>query len=492
MKLLKRFSLAAFAVFSLLVFAACSDVKNPFDNGDGTDGDNNNDELPTTGVYTVANALTAFNQGGKDDVAVEGYIVGVYNSDSKVGEFTDDTTIASNILLADAADEEDATNCLIVQLVYQTEVRDSLNLKTNPGNYRRKVKVTGDITAYYSVAGLKNPTAYEFLSAPNEGGAVVVIPEEVQNIAEVKKGGARVVGTVIASNTSSILVKDETGAMLVYLGEGKGVDYSAGDVVEVAGKVTKYANMLQFGEDATVEKVGTAEVVHPEPQVLTGAEMDELIAAPVIKYVEYTGVYEASGKYHNITVEGAANALGSIQYPAADLFTANTGDVIKVTGYLVGADYNKYFYTMAVKVEIVEAAPEAPDSGDNETDDGGDVVEKAVLSVADALAVYNAGEKIAASVRGYIVGAVNGTSKPKENAEFKAEVTKTTNLLLADSPEETDADKCLVVQLPSGDVRTGLAVAENYKRMVTITGGSIEKYFGVAGLKNPTGYKFEE
>ena len=497
MKLLKRLSFAAFALFSLMFFAACSDVKNPFDGtGDSGSNDNNDDELPT-GVYTVADAIKAYNKGGAAGVTVEGFIVGVYDFYTSVYSFDAETIVAANILLADAADENDATNCLIVQLPTETEARDSLNLKSNPENYKRKVKITGDVEAYYSVAGLKSLTAYELGEAVS-GGVTVVIPEEVQSIASAianGAGGAKVQGTVIASNTCSALISDESGAILVYLGEGKGVDYSAGDVLLVAGGIKKYAGMLQFGEDASVEKVGTAEVTHPVPEVMSGETMDAALASPAIKYVEFTGVYSLSnGKYHNVAVEGAVTAIGSIQYPAENLFTANSGDVIKVTGYSVGVDYNKYYYTIAVKVEVVESAGNSGDSGDNGSEEEGDEEDSNVdvsgaMSVEKALAYYSDGDKKTATVIGYIVGSVNGTSNPKKNAEFKADVTKDTNLLLADSPDETDADKCLVVQL-STNVRAGLKVADNYKKLVSIT-GSIEKYFGVAGLKSPTEYKYK-
>ena len=198
-----------------------------------------------------------------------------------------------------------------------------------------------------------------------------------------------------------------------------------------------------------------------------------------------------------MAVDGAVTAIGSIQYPAENLFTANSGDVIKVTGYSVGVDYNKYYYTIAVKVEVVESAGnsgDSGDSGDNGSEEEGDEEDSNVdvsgaMSVEKALAYYSDGDKKTATVIGYIVGSVNGTSNPKKNAEFKADVTKDTNLLLADSPDETDADKCLVVQL-STNVRAGLKVADNYKKLVSIT-GSIEKYFGVAGLKSPTDYEYK-
>ena len=68
-----------------------------------------------------------------------------------------------------------------------------------------------------------------------------------------------------------------------------------------------------------------------------------------------------------------------------------------------------------------------------------------------------------------------------------------TNLLIADNADETDVTKCLAVQLPSGAVRNALNLVDNpgnYKKFVTLT-GSLEKYFGVAGLKSVSKYVIE-
>ena len=68
-----------------------------------------------------------------------------------------------------------------------------------------------------------------------------------------------------------------------------------------------------------------------------------------------------------------------------------------------------------------------------------------------------------------------------------------TNLLIADNADETDIAKCLAVQLPSGAVRDALNLVDNpgnYKKYVTLT-GSLEKYFGVAGLKSVTKYTID-
>ena len=78
-------------------------------------------------------------------------------------------------------------------------------------------------------------------------------------------------------------------------------------------------------------------------------------------------------------------------------------------------------------------------------------------------------------LEGYIVGWI--ADKTYDTAQFNADATVQTNLLLAATPDETDLSKCIPIQLPSGSVRTALNLKdhpENYKQKVKLK-GSIEK-----------------
>ena len=117
------------------------------------------------------------------------------------------------------------------------------------------------------------------------------------------------------------------------------------------------------------------------------------------------------------------------------------------------------------------------------------VIDSVTGNVADAFYYYVVGEQIPAVITGYIVGAVNGTSfgDGGENCKFDVtEIENATNILIADNADETDYTKCLVVQLPSGDVRNALNLVDNpgnLKKKVVLT-ATLETYFGVAGLKD--------
>ena len=111
-------------------------------------------------------------------------------------------------------------------------------------------------------------------------------------------------------------------------------------------------------------------------------------------------------------------------------------------------------------------------------------------TVAQALAAYSGVAK-PAIVKGYIVGSID--DKSIDDANFSGNAVLKTNLLIADNADETDIAKCLAVQLPSGKVRDALNLVDNpdnYKKFVTLT-GSLEKYFGVAGLKSISAYSID-
>lgn len=112
--------------------------------------------------YSIAEAQTL---GRGKSVWIEGYIVGSVSGSMKNGSiYTAEKAVASNVLLADAfptGSEYDYLFCMPVELPDGFE-RDDLNLYDNPDNYHRKLRIEGDITQYYRVAGIKNITGYTF------------------------------------------------------------------------------------------------------------------------------------------------------------------------------------------------------------------------------------------------------------------------------------------------------------------------------------------
>lgn len=110
--------------------------------------------------YTIAQAQEAFSKGTTGPAIIKGYIVGVVDGSYSSCIFSSTTTVKTNVLIAADANETDKTKCIPVQL--SNDIIDIVNLKDNPGNYRREVTFTGELTSYYNVAGLKNIKTYTF------------------------------------------------------------------------------------------------------------------------------------------------------------------------------------------------------------------------------------------------------------------------------------------------------------------------------------------
>ena len=87
-------------------------------------------------------------------------------------------------------------------------------------------------------------------------------------------------------------------------------------------------------------------------------------------------------------------------------------------------------------------------------------------------------------VKNYIVGTIN----PDNNYayEYSSSTTVKTNLIISSNENASSEDECVPVQLPAGDVRTGLNLADNpgnYMQEVLLY-GTLEKYFQKPSVKN--------
>lgn len=89
------------------------------------------------------------------------------------------------------------------------------------------------------------------------------------------------------------------------------------------------------------------------------------------------------------------------------------------------------------------------------------------------------------TVKGYIVGNVDQDKQEVVTINFKDD----TNLALADLPNETDRTKMLFVQLPwDSQFRDNIGLKSNPSNInkEAVISGSLQKYFGKPGLKQPT------
>jgi predicted extracellular nuclease len=241
-------------------------------------------------VMTVQQAIE--NNSGTG--TVEGYIVGhtiSTNSYDHEAPFGNDY----NFALADNPEETDPSKILPVQL--SSSFRGTFGLGTNPDILGKKVQVTGSLEAYFTVPGLKSPSAIQFSDGsggePGEPGepeppAVTglkihdiqgeghVSPYKDQQVAQV----AGIVTKVEGNSAFFMQDPEEDGnpntseAIYVYK---KNHGLTEGDQVEIDGLVKEwvldgYSEKLQT--DLAMTEINATEVT----KIATGVELP----APVV------------------------------------------------------------------------------------------------------------------------------------------------------------------------------------------------------------------
>lgn len=109
--------------------------------------------------YSVEEAMKQSNPGTK--AYVIGYIVGTANNSMDKIQ-TSEFTVETNLVIADNP-EADVNNKNIIMPVQLPagDVRNNWNLKSNIGNYKKKVIIHGSLSAYFSQPGIKSVDAIE-------------------------------------------------------------------------------------------------------------------------------------------------------------------------------------------------------------------------------------------------------------------------------------------------------------------------------------------
>lgn len=160
--------------------------------------------------YNVAAAAAA-----SGNAWVTGYIVGWVDGQvlSSGANFNGSSSVATNLLIADNANETNVANCMPVQLP-AGEVRSALNLKDNPANYKKLVKLYGSLEKYFGTAGLKSVSAYSLDGATGGSG-----DDNNQPAGEAKGSGtlADPYNSVAAVNIANGLAADQSTDQAYYI-----------------------------------------------------------------------------------------------------------------------------------------------------------------------------------------------------------------------------------------------------------------------------------
>lgn len=187
-------------------------------------------------------------------------------------------------------------------------------------------------------------------------GADVIQPLSIAEVLEAENNASVLTrGLVVAEATSGCLISDETGYLFVYNSD---LEVAVGDMIEISATKTTYKDRAQLENPTTVNVISSGnEVIHPEPVVCSAAEsFNALKDATAVQYVEYVGTLNISGYYYNVDVEGTTATVGSLVYPVdAENVKALNGQKIKVTGYYIYLNNNKYINTIYTSIERVPA-----------------------------------------------------------------------------------------------------------------------------------------
>lgn len=412
--------------------------------------------------YTVSEALEAFTGAAKPAV-IKGYIVGTVNG--QVYEegciFSGTAESKTNILIADSPDETDYNNCMPVQLP-SGNVRNKLNLAENPSNYKKYVELTGSLEKYFGVTGLKTVTKYVLDGVSSEEPSTPEAPKDSY------------IYETFSTDFGSFTTQETVGnyPWIIDFKTAKATSYDSGTAtnnVATSWLISPPVNLSNETEAYIafeyIIRYAEAGKVADNHQLLVSKDYNGNAATATWKNVPYNAVegsdwttfYKA-----NVAVPaefiGCGNVVFALRYTATE--KAGTWEVRNFT--------------------VAHGKATAGDSGTEEPEKAEE------YTVSGAIGAFTGTAK-PAIIKGYIVGTINGQVY-STGCVFSEAAETMTNLLLADNADETDYNKCIPVQLPIGEVRSKLNLADNpdnYKKFVTLT-GSLEKYFGVPGLKSVT------
>lgn len=392
-----------------------------------------------TNPYTVDQVTEIVRDGGTASGWVTGVIVGaVYGEVTTITSNSDiqwgaPAEMNNTIVLAPTPECTNIDECLVVQLPADSKMRQYANLRDNPDNYKKQMWLNGRFETYMGKCGVTGST----------GNANTFKIEGVT-----VDGGSASEGTGTKEapfNCSQVLMGTATGSDV----------WTVGYIVGwIDGKTL--ADGATFNASATVQ---TNLLI-----AATQGETDVNKCIPV-----------------QLPAGAVRSALNLQSNPG------NFGKEVKLRGSL-----EKYFGANGIKTVSeyeLSGAGTTPDTPDQPGTGNGTGIEADPYNIAKAIEIFNSGTVTTGWVSCYIVGSV--PDKVYQEAVFGAANASATNIVVAASASETDLNKCMPVQLPTGAVRAALNLQDNAGLVgqQVLLYGSIEKYFGVAGIKSVTEYR---
>ena len=157
--------------------------------------------------------------------------------------------------------------------------------------------------------------------------------------------------TVVAVSGSNIIVKDETGVMLIY--DKSSTKYEVGDRVTATGKVQNYFGLAEFVPTATAKVSSGATVDHGTPVTMDEAAITSYAGAPVVQYAKLTGTLPADGNNSSYMKVGAKNVALYVK----TMYASYYGMLADVYGYSIGMGKSGQLNFINTSLVVNAAAP---------------------------------------------------------------------------------------------------------------------------------------
>ena len=406
---------------------------------------------------------------GNDTVYIKGYVVG-YVCGTKIAtgsifEKSDTVSQAANVLIAADKSEKDYTKCLPVQLP-TGKIRTAANLKDNPNNFGQEVVFGGLLQTYFSVLGIKN-TFYVKINGQETGGVVPAVDNNAAQpiVTEINETFAESMGdfrhrTISEDSTFDIWTFNSKYGMVASAYANK-KNYASeawliSPPVDLTGKRTAY---LTFDHAANYFKTEAKD----ECQVLISLDSTSWELLQIANWPANDFKYVNSGVINLSQYAGQSRVRIALKYTST-AEKAGTWEVKNV----------KLTETEPEVTEPEVITPAAPAEGDGTKENPYNVT--AIQSITNDEPVW---------IKGYIVGFVPNTGK----VTFSADAALASNIAIAAADTVKSVDNSTAVQLPSGDIRKLINLADNPTNLLkeVLLYGKIESYFGFAhGIKEVT------
>lgn len=404
--------------------------------------------------YSCAQVI-ALNPPSKDTPLetgkwVKGYIVGVYNFDNTGNqfEFTGTVTVNTNILIADSPSETSDAKIVTIKLT-AGDVRNALNLVSNPGNYKKEVMIYGDVQKYCGKPGMQNVTNYKL---DGQGGGDQPTPP----------------GQITGAGTEADPFTADD--VIIMNPQSKDTPAAGQADVWVKGYIVGYYDF--DNKDNQWQFSGTSSIT---TNILIASSASETSADRIVAV--------------KLPAGDIRNALNLSQNPGNyKKEVLLHGDILKYCGKPGVANLKGY------KLDGQggggdDPNPPTPPSGDLT----GDGTEAKPFTVGDIriLNPQSTSDVVSGQsgvwVEGYIVGYYNNYKYA-----FTAEGAPYANVLLAPTADCTDESKVIDIQLVSKtDVRAALNLGDNPTMLGShvMVKGDVLKYNSMPGIKNTSAYK---